>query len=72
MYRIISGSLRFSVIGQIPDVFRISMKGFTPGQEIVIGSDTYTVAPMVNSDVVNTVADDQYSGYEGFAYRQIP
>ncbi len=72
IFRIIAGGLRFSVLGQIPDVFRISMKGFTPGQEIVIGSDTYTVAPMVNSDVINTVADDQYSGYEGFAYRQIP
>lgn len=70
--RTIDGAIRFCPIGQIPDVFRVNMKGFAPADEITIGSDTYTLIPLINSDVVNTVADDQYSGYEGFAYRQIP
>jgi len=72
IFRDIGGIIRFCPLGQIPDVFRISMKGFSPADEVTIGSDTYTLIPIVNSDVVSTIADDQYSGYEGLAYRQIP
>jgi len=72
IFRDISGLIRFCPLGQVPDVFRISMKGFSAADEVTIGADTYTLFPTVNSDVVSTVPDDQYSGYEGLAYRQIP
>jgi len=72
IFRDIGGFLRFCPVGQIPDVFRISMKGFSAADEVTIGADTYTVFPVTNSDVINTVADEQYSGFEGLAYRQIP
>jgi hypothetical protein len=68
----IDGGTRFAPVGQIPDVYRVSMKGFSPGQVITIGGVDYAVFPQVNSDVINTAANEQYSGYEGFAYRITP
>lgn len=59
-------------LGTIPDVFRINMKDFSPAETITIGSDDYVVFPAVNSDVINTVAGEEYSGYEGYAYKIIP
>jgi len=72
IFRDIGGFIRFCPCGQVPDVFRINMDGFSAADEVVIGADTYTLFPVTNSDVINTVPDDQYSGFEGFAYRQIP
>jgi hypothetical protein len=66
------GIYRYTPIGEFPDVFRVNMKGFTPAQAITLGSDTYRVFPVVNSDTVNTVLGDEYSGYEGYAYRVRP
>lgn len=68
----LDGGMRTAPIGQAPDVFRINMKGLSPGQLIAIGSFNYAVFPVVNNDIVNTVANDEYSGYEGFAYRVRP
>ncbi len=62
----------FAALGTIPDVFRINMKDFSPAETITIGSDDYVVFPAVNSDVINTVNGEEYSGYEGYAYKIIP
>jgi len=66
------GDIRYCAIGEVPDVFRINMKNFTPGALITVGSDDYRVFPVVNSDVINTLADQEYSGYEGYAYKVTP
>ena len=62
---------RWAPIGRVPDVFRVNMKSLDAEQEISIGSDTYTVFPMINKDANNTVAGEGYSGYEGLAYKKI-
>ena len=59
-------------LGTIPDVFRVNMKDFTPAETITIGTDDYVVFPAVNSDIINTVNGDEYTGYEGYAYKVIP
>ncbi len=59
-------------IGQIPDIFGVNMKGFSPEDELTIGSDTYVLLPIVNSDTVLTAQDEEYSGYEGYAIRIRP
>lgn len=64
-------ALRWGVVGVVPDVFRVNMKTLDPEQEIVIGSDTYTVFPMINKDANNTISGEGYSGYEGLAYKKI-
>lgn len=64
-------ALRWSPVGQVPDVFRINMKSLDAEQEITVGSDTYTVFPMINKDANNTVDNEGYSGYEGLAYKKI-
>jgi hypothetical protein len=63
--------IRWAPVGQVPDVFRVNMKSLDAEQEIVIGSDTYVVFPMMNKDSANTVAGEGYSGYEGLAYKKI-
>lgn len=64
-------ALRWSPVGQVPDVFRVNMKSLDAEQEITIGSDTYVVFPLINKDANNTVAGEGYSGYEGLAYKKI-
>lgn len=66
------GQDRYMPVGQMPDIFRIHMSGFTPGQDLVVGSDTYSLFPIVNSDQINTVSDDEYSAFDGIAIRQTP
>lgn len=61
-------SLRWGVVGVVPDVFRVNMKSLDAEQEITIGSDTYIVFPMINKDANNTISGEGYSGYEGLAY----
>lgn len=63
---------RWMPVGQIPDLFRVSMLGFTEGQDLVVGSDTYSVLPFINSDQINTLNNDEYSAFDGLAIRQIP
>lgn len=65
-----AGQDRYMAVGQLPDVFRIHMAGFTPGQDLVVGASTYSLFPIVNSDQVNTVSDDPYSGFDGIAIKQ--
>ncbi len=67
-----SGSFGWGAVGTLPDVYFINMRGLSPAQEVVVGSDTYRVFPLVNSDTVSTVNGEEYSGYEGLAYRVIP
>jgi len=64
------GQDRWMPAGQIDDVFRIHLLGFTPAQDLVVGSDTYSLFPFINSDQVNTLSGDEYSGFEGLAIRQ--
>lgn len=63
--------LRWGPVAQVPDVFRVNMKSLQPEQEIVLGSDTYVVFPMINKDSANTLDNEGYSGYEGLAYKKI-
>lgn len=67
----IESELRWAPVAQVPDVFRINMKGLAAESEIVLGSDTYTVFPMMNDDSANTLANEGYSGFEGLAYKKI-
>ena len=62
---------RMAPVAQIPDVFRINMNNLDPEQEILIGSDTYVVFPMVNKDSQNTLDNEGYSAFEGLAYKKI-
>lgn len=62
----------WAALGTIPDVFRINMQNFSPGESITVGTDEYIVFPAVNSDIINTVNGDEYSAFEGYAYRVIP
>jgi hypothetical protein len=71
MHSDFQSALRWSPVGQIPDVYRVNMKSLDAEQEISIGSDTYVVFPLINKDANNTVAGEGYSGYEGLAYRKI-
>lgn len=66
-----SSDIRWAPVGQVPDVYRVNMRNLDPEQEIVVGSDTYTVFPMINKDSANTLANEGYSGYEGLAYKKI-
>ena len=66
-----ASALRWSPVGQVPDVYRVNMKSLDAEEEITIGSDTYVVFPMINKDANNTLANEGYSGYEGLAYRKI-
>lgn len=63
--------LRYGPVAQIPDVYRVNMKTLDAEQEILVGSETYVVFPVINKDSGNTVAGEGYSGYEGLAYRKI-
>ena len=66
-----ASEMRWAPVGQVPDVFRVNMKTLDAEQEITVGSDTYTVFPMINKDQANTLSDEGYSGYEGLAYKKI-
>jgi len=66
------GNIGHGAIGTIPDVFFVNMKDFSPAETITLGSDDYIVFPVTNSDTVTTVNGDEYSGYEGLAYKVIP
>lgn len=63
---------RFMPVGQMPDMFRINLSGFSEGQDLVIGSDTYSLFPVINSDQINTLSDEEYSGFDGIAILQSP
>ena len=64
-------ALRWAPVGQVPDVYRVNMRNLDAEQEISIGSDTYTVFPMMNKDSANTLSGEGYSAYEGLAYKKI-
>lgn len=64
------GTDKWMPIGQMPDIYAFNMKGFSPGEEITFGGDTYVLFPIVNNDTVNTNADEEYSGHSGFAIRK--
>lgn len=67
-----AGNVGFAALGTLPDVFFVNMRDFAPGEAITVGSDTFRVFPIVNSNTVETQADEEYSGYEGLAYKVIP
>ena len=66
-----AGDIRMGVVAQVPDVFRINMRNLAPEQELVVGSDTYTVFPLINDDATNVLAGEGYSAWEGLAYKKI-
>ncbi len=64
-------NLRWAPVARVPDVFRVNMKSRDAEEEITVGSDTYTVFPLMNKDSANTLENEGYSGYEGLAYKKI-
>ena len=66
-----ASNIRWAPVARVPDVFRVNMKSLDAEQEITVGSDTYTVFPMINKDSANTLENEGYSGYEGLAYKKI-
>lgn len=66
-----ASEMRWAPVGQVPDVFRVNMKTLDAEQEVTVGSDTYTVFPLVNKDSANTLDNEVYTGYEGLAYKKI-
>ena len=67
-----NGNDCFVPIGQIPDVYRVNMKDYQAGDVINYGGEDYVLFPLVNNNIVDTVSGDDYSGWEGLAYRIIP
>jgi len=65
------GLNRYAPVGQIPDCFRINMDGLTATDSISFGGDTYRVYPLVNN-IQSTPLFNQYTGFEGIAYKVIP
>ena len=65
------GAMRWAPVARVPDIYRVNMKSLDAEQEITVGSDTYTVFPMINKDSANTLENEGYSGYEGLAYKKI-
>ncbi len=63
--------IRWAPVAQVPDVYRVNMATLDAEQEITIGSDVYTVFPMINKDSQNVLEFEGYSGYEGLAYKKI-
>lgn len=70
-YTNFASDIRQAPVAQIPDVFRVSMKNLDDEQEITVGSDTYTVFPVINQDSANILDGEGYSAYEGLAYKKI-
>ena len=61
--------VRTGIVAQIPDVFRVNMRDYSPEQTIDVGGVDYKVFPVINQDSNNTLDGEGYSGYEGLAYR---
>ena len=59
---------RWGAVGQLPDARRVNMRGLSAGEALTIGTDTWRVYPLVNSDASVGVGNP-YTGYEGIAYR---
>lgn len=60
---------RLGVVAQVPDIFRVNMRDFSPEQTITVQGEDYKIFPVVNNDANNTIDGEGYSGYEGLAYR---
>lgn len=61
--------IRLGVVAQVPDIFRINMRDYSPEETITVQGNDYKVFPMINNDSNNTIDGEGYSGYEGLAYR---
>lgn len=70
-YRDFESDNRWAPVAQVPDVFRVNMKGLQPEQVISESGEDYIVFPIINDDSNNTLTNEGYSGYEGLAYRRI-
>lgn len=55
-------------IGTLPGVFRTSMRGYSPNQQITVAGSNYRVYPLSNDDTASTNVDEEYTGWEGLAY----
>ncbi len=60
---------RLGVVAQVPDIFRVNMRDFSPEQTITVQGEDYKIFPVVNNDANNTIDGEGYSGFEGLAYR---
>lgn len=80
-------STLFYLLGHLPDVRLVNMDGREPGEQIVLGSDTWhlfpayrkttdgtstTTAAFANTFVAGTDANTNDSNLAGYAFREIP
>lgn len=56
------------LLGWQADVRGVNMRGLSPKESVVIGSDTWYIFPMVNRDISNAV---DTSAYSGIAYKRV-
>ena len=61
--------VRLGAVAQIPDVFRINMRDYSPEQTITVQGVDYKVFPLINDDSANVLNGEGYSAWEGLAYR---
>ena len=64
-----AGDVRLGIAAQVPDIFRVNMRDYSPEQTITVGGEDYKVFPVINDDSQNIVDGEGYSGWEGLAYR---
>lgn len=64
-----AGDVRLGIAAQVPDIFRINMRDFSPEQTITVSGQDYKVFPVINNDSQNILDSEGYSGWEGLAYR---
>ena len=56
-------------LGEWPDMAIVNMTGFTPGQEITVGTDTWTVFPWVRKQYLQASTEESWNA--GVAYKKI-
>ncbi len=58
-------------LGEMPDIGGVSIRNFSPGQEVTVGADTWNVFPSARKARADTEAGAGFSQYQGIAYRQV-
>lgn len=59
----------YGPLGIMPDTRAINLKNYASEQDIVVGSDTWTVFPVLRRTETTSSAGD--TGYQGIAYKQV-
>jgi hypothetical protein len=60
---------KWVILGEIPDMAIVNMKNLNPGDEIIIGSDTWVVFPWVRKQFLQANTEESWNA--GVAYKKI-